>query len=155
MKPFLTLALFLSMSSITMSACTPTHAVRGNIVDDFRLARITPGVSSQSDVMNTIGSPTTTDPFDQNIWYYIGQKTEKKGILDPKVTDERIIRVTFDPKTRIVAEIAPLDTKRNDIPLEKRVTPTSGNDLNAVQQMIGNIGKFNKSGGKASPTDVH
>jgi len=104
--------------------------------------------------MNTIGSPTATDPFDQNIWYYMGQKTEKKGILDPKVTEERIIRVTFDPKTRIVSEIAPMDTQRNDIPLEKRVTPTSGNDLNAVQQMIGNIGKFNKSSQKASPTDM-
>ena len=136
-------------------ACAPTHAVRGNLVEDFRLARVSPGVSSQSDVMNAIGSPTATDPFDPNIWYYMGQKTQKKGILDPKVTEERIIRITFDPKTHLVSEIAPLQTTRNDIPIEKRVTPTSGNDVNALQQMIGNIGKFNKSGGKASPTDMH
>ncbi len=152
MKSFLILSI--ACTALFISACTPTRGVRGNLVEDFRLSRVTPGVSTQADVMNTIGSPTATDPFDQNIWYYMGQKTEKKGILDPKITEERIIRVTFDPKTRIVSEIAPMDTQRNDIPLEKRVTPTSGNDLNAVQQMIGNIGKFNKSSQKASPTDM-
>lgn len=130
---------------ILVTACTPTKATRGNLVDDFRMAEVTPGISTATDVMHIMGSPTTTDPFDPNVWYYIGQKTEKKGIFDPKVTEERIIRVKVDPTSRIVTEVAPLDTTRNDIPLEKTVTPTSGNEMTAVQQMLGNLGKFNKT----------
>ena len=139
-----------ALIAITLAACTPTKAIRGNIVEDFRLSQVTPGVSTTSDVVRALGSPTTTDPFDPNIWYYIGQKTEKKGILDPKITQERILRLTFNPDTRLLTEVTPVDNKRNDIPIARDVTPTSGNEMNAVQQMMGNIGKFNKSGKSGS-----
>ncbi len=136
---------------VLLSACTPTKAVRGTLLDDYNISQVVPGVSSQSDVMRALGSPTTTDPFNTDIWYYIGQKTEKKGILDPKVTAERIFRLTFDPTTRILEDMTPVDTARNDIPINRDATPTSGTEMNAVQQMIGNMGKFNKSQ-KTSPT---
>lgn len=148
-KRYLLLALTLPL----MAACTPMMAVRGNIVEDYRLAEVKPGISTQADVLRAMGSPTTTDPFDPNVWYYLGQRTEKRGILDPKVVEERIIRLTFNKDTGTVAEVAPLITQRNDIPLTDRKTPTSGTEMTAVQQMLGNLGKFNKTG-KASPTDL-
>ena len=136
-----------------LSACTPMKAVRGNLVDDDRLAVVTPGTSTQSDVVRALGSPTTTDPFDANIWYYIGEKTEKKGILDPKVTDERIVRAVFDGQTGVLTSIAPLDTARVDIPINKSITPTSGSEMTAVQQVMGNLGKFNKNA-PVNPTSM-
>jgi outer membrane protein assembly factor BamE (lipoprotein component of BamABCDE complex) len=141
------------VAAALLAACTPSRAIRGNMLDDYRIAQVVPGTSSQSDVMRALGSPTTTDPFDANTWYYIGQKTEKKGIFDPKVTEEKIYRATFDPETRLLIELVALDTDRNDIPLAREVTPTSGNEMTAVQQMLGNLGKFNKSP-KASPTTI-
>ncbi len=144
MKFFLLAAPALLLPTLFLMACTPTKATRGNLVDDYRIADITPGVSTASDVTRVMGSPTTTDPFDSNVWYYMGQKTEKRGIFDPKVTDERIIRVKIDPTTQMVTELAPLDTTRNEIPISSRTTPTSGNEMTAVQQMLGNLGKFNK-----------
>jgi outer membrane protein assembly factor BamE (lipoprotein component of BamABCDE complex) len=144
----------ITVAVLALAACTPTKAVRGNLVDDYRLEQVKPGMSTASDVVGILGSPTSTDPFDPNIWYYIGQKTEKKGILDPKVTDERILRLTFNPDTRVLSDITPLETRRNDIPIKREVTPTAGNELNALQQMLGNMGKFNKTGGGSSPTDI-
>lgn len=145
--------LILPALALLATACTPTVATRGNIVEDFRMAEILPGTSTQSDVIQAMGSPTTQDPFDPNIWYYIGQKTEKKGIFDPKVVEERIVRLTFNKDTGVVQEITPIDNTRNDIPLASRTTPTSGNEITAVQQMLGNLGKFNKNA-KPSATDI-
>ncbi|PZP55514.1 MAG: hypothetical protein DI586_06570, partial [Micavibrio aeruginosavorus] len=33
---------------------------------------------------------------------------------------------------------------REDVAIVKRTTPTSGNEITFVQQMLGNLGKFNK-----------
>lgn len=128
---------------LATAACTPTHAVRGNIVEDFRLAEVTPGVSTRQNVLMSLGSPTTQAPFDENVWYYMGQRTEKRGIFDPEVTDEKIVVVSFDEEGIVqVAEV--VDADRIDIPRVREKTPTGGNEVTAVQQIMGNLGKFNK-----------
>ena len=86
MKTMKTIALLVGSIAV-ISACTPTQTNRGNMVEDFRIAEITPGVSTRSNVLKSLGSPTTTAPFDDNIWYYIGQKMEKHGIFDPEVVE--------------------------------------------------------------------
>lgn len=126
------------------AACTPTHNVRGNILQDYQLEEIVPGEDSRTDVLRKLGSPTTKSTFDESIWYYIGQETEKRGVLDPEVIDERIIMVRFDGND-IVQEIKNIDNKRIDLPYVRRKTPTSGNEISVLQQFLGNLGKFNKA----------
>ncbi len=128
--------------ALALSACTPTIATRGNIVEDFRMAEITPGVSSRTNVLKSLGSPTTKAPFDDNVWYYIGQKTEKKGIFDPKVVDEKIVVVAFNEEG-IVEVMEEIDTERMDIPRVRRKTETGGNNVTVLEQLLGNVGKFN------------
>ncbi|NCO03358.1 MAG: outer membrane protein assembly factor BamE [Alphaproteobacteria bacterium] len=128
--------------ALAFTACTPTIATRGNIVEDFRMAEITPGVSSRTNVLKSLGSPTTKAPFDDNVWYYIGQKTEKKGIFDPKVVDEKIVVVAFNEEG-IVEVMEEIDAERMDIPRVRRKTETGGNDVTVLEQLLGNVGKFN------------
>ncbi|HEY8192233.1 MAG TPA: outer membrane protein assembly factor BamE, partial [Alphaproteobacteria bacterium] len=71
------------------------------------------------------------------------QTTEKKGILDPKVTEERIVMVDFDAATGMVKTIKDVGGNREDIPYERRKTPASGNEITVLQQFFGNLGKFN------------
>lgn len=130
--------------TLTLAACTPTHAVRGNIVEDYRLSEVVPGVSTRQNVLMSLGSPTTQSPFDENVWYYMGQKTEKTGIFDPKVVDEKIVVVAFDEEGVVqLAEV--IENDRIDIPRIREKTPTGGNDISAVQQIMGNLGKFNRA----------
>lgn len=129
--------------SSTLLACAPTHNVRGNIIQDYQLDEIQVGLDTQSDVLRKLGSPTTKAPFDENTWFYIGQETEKHGILDPKVTSERIIHVSFN-SAGILETFQDLDTQRLDLPYVRRETPTSGNSVTALQQFLGNLGRFNR-----------
>ena len=137
---------FLIAFSLTAAACTPTVNMRGNLVDNYKLAKIQKGVDTRTDVLQKIGSPTTVAPFDDSVWYYLGQTTEKRGIFDDQVISERTLVVTFTPDG-IVQDIKDVKGKRQDIPSVDRATPTSGNETTVMQQMLGNLGKFNKEGG--------
>lgn len=144
-KNLFALILMILTAAPVLAACTPTVANRGNMVKDYQMVTIEPGTSTKSDVLRAMGSPTTQDPFDENKWFYIGQVTEKKGVLDPKVTDERIVMVDFD-QDGIVNTIKDVGGNREAIPFERSKTPTSGNEVTVLQQFFGNLGKFNGAG---------
>ena len=129
-------------AGLATASCTPTVNVRGNIVKDFQLAEVVPGEDSRTDILKKLGSPTTKGTFDENVWYYIGQETEKRGILDPEVTQERVIIVTFNDEG-LVEDVQDVDNDRIDLPIAREKTPTSGNEVTVMQQFLGNIGRFN------------
>ena len=143
--------LLLTLTAATLAACTPTQATRGNIVEDFRMAEIIPGTSTRTSVLQSLGSPTTEAPFDENVWYYIGQKTEKTGIFDPKVVDKKIVVVAFN-QDGIVETINQVDADQIDVPHVRRKTPTSGNEITVMEQLLGNVGRFNKPKESAATT---
>tara|TARA_R110001592_G_scaffold79054_1_gene236702 strand:+ start:34662 stop:35117 length:456 start_codon:yes stop_codon:yes gene_type:complete len=131
---------FILLGMIT--ACTPMVAQHGNMLQDFQIEEIQPGTDTRSDVLRIFGSPTTQSTFNNDVWYYIGQETEKRSILDHEVVDERIIAVTFDNEG-IVSTVEHLDGDRQNIPYARTKTPTHGNDLTFMQQLLGNLGRFN------------
>ncbi len=137
-----TIALFTILSVLIIQSCTPVVKTRGNMIETERLTEIKVGETSRKEVLKLMGSPTTRAPFDPNTWYYIGRKTEKKGILDPKTVEQQIIKVRFN-KEAIVEEFGIVDAKNRDIAVSKDKTHTAGNDVTILQQIIGNVGKFN------------
>lgn len=141
-------SLFLTAAAslLVLTQCTPTINTRGNLLLDEQVADVKAGTDSVSDVLRKLGSPTTKAPFDDRVWYYLGQETEKSGILDPKINKERIVQVTFDD-AGLVTKIEDIDPNRMDIPYVRDKTPTGGNEITAMQQFMGNLGRFNKTGG--------
>ena len=131
------------LAFLFLAACTPVTANRGNLLEDYQMKEIVSGQDTKDDVIRKIGSPTAISPFNDNTWYYMGQITEKRGIFDAKVVKERIVVVNFG-QDGIVTAVNERRDGREDVPLVKRETPTSGNEMTFVQQMLGNLGKFNK-----------
>jgi len=150
-KKFFLTGLTAATLVIGLSACSPTIAQRGNLVQDFQLSEVVPGTSTRTDVLKAMGSPTTKAPFNENIWYYIGQKTAKKGILDPKVVEERVVAVLFN-EDGTVAQAGDIERERIDIPLSRDKTETHGSEMTVMQQLLGNLGKFNPNSGSATGT---
>ena len=142
--PLTVLSLGLAFST---SGCTPTVSKRGNMVQDQQVQQIVPGVHAKLDVLKIMGSPTTQAPFDDNLWYYIGQETEKRGIFDPKVTQERIVVVQFNAEDGLVQSIKDADAERINIPIERDKTKTQGHEVTLPQQLLGNLGRFNQPSG--------
>jgi outer membrane protein assembly factor BamE (lipoprotein component of BamABCDE complex) len=68
----------------------------------------------------------------------------KKGIFDSKVDEERIVMVQFNEEGTVAA-INNVKADRLDIPLSNGKTHTGGNEVTVLQQLLGNLGKFNGS----------
>lgn len=141
MKRFFPL-LLVAVCAAALGGCAASRSVHGNFVDDEDVAQIRAGESTRSDVLRLFGSPTTVAPFDSNVWYYAGQKAEKHGIFDPKVTDSRVLAVVFNPDGT-VKSIGGSKDSLNDVPLVGRKTPTYGTESTPIQEFFGNLGKFN------------
>lgn len=127
---------------LLLPSCSPTVAQRGNMLENHQLEEVKSGQSTRSDVLRAFGSPTAQSTFDPNIWYYIGQETEKRGILDPEVTKERIFQVAFSQEG-ILESVREIGRDRMNIPYARDKTPTHGNETTVMQQFFGNLGKFN------------
>lgn len=128
-----------------LAACSPVVRTHGNMVDPERLSQIHTGVSRQADVAALLGTPTAEGTFNPNEWYYIGQRTEQTAFLAPAVTDRNVVRVTFNPTTGTVAKVEQLDASAGQtVDPVARITPTSGHDLTVLEQVMGNVGRFNK-----------
>jgi outer membrane protein assembly factor BamE (lipoprotein component of BamABCDE complex) len=123
---------------LLLAGCTPIVANRGNMLDEDRIAQVKPGVSSKNDVFEALGSPSVVSTFDDNTWYYVGQRTEREAFFKPEVTDRKIIEVSLDT----AVDVQPLD----------ETTPAAGRELTFMEQLLGNIGrpssKKKKKGGE-------
>ena len=131
---------------LALSACAPRLAVRGNLISQSGFQQVQVNVSTRADVVHYWGPPTTTSPFDLNTWYYIGETTAQRGIFAPEVEKRRIVRVRFDSNNNdTVVEVSDIDPKlAKEIDLVSRTTPTAGKEFTAMQQFVGNLGKFNQ-----------
>jgi outer membrane protein assembly factor BamE (lipoprotein component of BamABCDE complex) len=132
-----------------LAGCTPERDVRGILPDQEQIAEITPGQTRQDDVTRIMGTPTAMATFDREIWYYIGERTETVAFFKPEVKEHRVVVVRFD-KQGVVEDVRQVDATKEgkNVALVPRETPTKGKELTLIQQLLGNVGRFNKKGEK-------
>jgi outer membrane protein assembly factor BamE (lipoprotein component of BamABCDE complex) len=134
----------LLLTTTLLTACSPIVRTHGNMVDPVDLSQLRPGVSGQADVVAVLGTPNAEGTFAPNEWYYIGQTTKQTAFFAPKVSERRVTKVTFDPNTGALKSIEQLakDDGLAVSPVD-RTTPTAGHNLGVVEQVLGNVGRFN------------
>ncbi|WP_437378142.1 outer membrane protein assembly factor BamE [Inquilinus limosus] len=135
------------LAAAALAACSPRVATRGNLVEDYRLEQVHTGTSTKSDVATILGTPTTVSTFDDNVWYYIGQRVETVAFFEPEVTKRRVLRMQFDPTTGMLTDMKELSLQDGEqVALVSRETPTLGRRIGILEQFLGNIGRFNTEG---------
>jgi len=128
--------------TLGLAACSPQVATHGNLVDPDALAKIEPGRSDQATVLSLLGAPSTLGNFDEPTWYYIGQRTERQAFYRPETIERRVVYIDFEP-TGAVKSIGALDLEDGQkIAYVTRETPTAGQRVTLMKQLIGNIGRF-------------
>ena len=138
-------ALALAAAALASAGCTPTVTTHGHAVSPSTLSSIQPGVTSREEVTRLLGSPSTVGTFDTERWYYVSQRNEVVSFYQADVTAQDVVEVDFDANG-IVKDVRThgLEMAQNVEPDPNR-TPTLGNELTAIQQFLGNIGRFNSS----------
>jgi outer membrane protein assembly factor BamE (lipoprotein component of BamABCDE complex) len=122
--------------ALSVAACAPRIDQRGNKPDEDQVVQINPGVDDKNRVAELIGTPSTISTFDDRTWYYISKRTETTAFFDPEVKDQEVLAINFD-EGGIVESMKIYGD---------RTTPTEGNELTIIQQLLGNLGRFNPEG---------
>lgn len=129
---------------LVLASCVSRIDSRGNYPDPDRLAELKIGEHSREQVSDMIGSPSSIAAFDEDIWYYIGKRTETVAFMEPELKDRKILVIRFDKNGKLsqVSNLG-LEDGRNVRHVE-RETPTVGNTLSIFDQAILNFTRFRK-----------
>jgi len=131
---------------LSVAACTPKTALRGNAPREGALAKLQVGVHRKADVEQLLGSPSVLGTFDSNVWYYMSRKTEQWAFFEPDVVEQQVLAVYFDDQDVLQHMQTYTEDDARDIAYSDRITPTAGNKLGFFEQIFGNLGKGNKLG---------
>ena len=85
------------LGAALLSACVGVREHRGYVLDEQLAQSIQVGVDNKASVTKTLGLPTFTGQFDPNDWYYLSQDTHQFAFRDPRVTEQKLLHVRFDP----------------------------------------------------------
>ena len=135
--------LLVAVCIAAMQACSPVTDTRGNLPLSEAAISIAKGKQNRNQVVSILGSPSTKTSFGkQEIWYYIGKRTETRAFFEPKLIERKILAIKFDHLGEIQTIETYDATAGKPVKLVDRVTPTKGKKLGILQQIIGNLGRF-------------
>lgn len=136
-------ALAICGAAVSVAACSPTIDTRGNLPDPDTVLEVQPGIHDRNQVAAILGSPSAIATFEDDTWYYISRRTEQIAFFEPEVIDQQVLVVKFGPDGLVnEMKIYGLEDGQEIEPVD-RTTPTSGRELTVLQQLFGNIGRFN------------
>ncbi len=126
------------------------RVLRGNRIDADELKELVPGTSTKKDVTSLLGSPTAHATFDDNEWIYISETTHNRIGRLPGVLRQDVTVLNFDEGgvLRGVKKLNQDDSR--DVAVVSRSTPSPGSDASFLQQLLGNVGRYNVGGIGAS-----
>lgn len=125
-----------------LAACSPQVSQHGYTVDEAAVQRIVPGITPREEVARLLGSPSTLATFEDNRWYYVTQKQERLSFYQSEITEQSVLTIAFDDRG-IVQDVRQVTMdEAMKIDPNSNVTPTLGNELTVIEQLIGNVGRF-------------
>jgi outer membrane protein assembly factor BamE (lipoprotein component of BamABCDE complex) len=136
-------ALLAAAVACALLACSPEIITHGYHLDEAAITQIQPGRTTRDEVSQLLGSPSSLATFDDSIWYYVSQRTERMSFYQDDVVDQSVIAIAFDGSGVVQSVDRRGLADAREVALVERETPTSGKELNVLQQFLGNLGRFN------------
>ena len=139
---------------LALAACGARIDTRGYVPDPEDLERIKPGVQGRDEVREILGTPSSVSTFSDDRWYYITKKTKTWAFLTPEVLEQKVTVVDFDDGG-LVKDVRNFNLEDGVLidPVTRK-TPAPGRELTFMEQLLGNLGKFNQplNGSTGNPT---
>lgn len=124
-----------------LAGCQTSEVLHSGYIADQQSLDLVPVGASREQALLTLGTPSTTATFDNEVFYYISQKrTRSVAFQKPKLVEQNILAIYFN-KDGVVekrANYALQDGKVFDT--ISRTTPTGGKDLTFLQQLLSGVG---------------
>ena len=137
-KPFPSVLVFASL----LASCAQPIEIHGNRISLRSIEAIEPGKTTEKQVLEQLGKPVITQDYGSKIWIYVKSKSQKTVLSGRNFLDRTVVRVSFNKKGIATSvDIIPYDKELN-AEISTRRTPTAGQEITVLQQLIGNFGRF-------------
>lgn len=121
-----------------LPGCSGRIDRHGHVFTEADLQQVQTGMS-RDQVRMTLGTPDTTGTVGGEVYYYISSTQRTRPMGKPQVIDRKVVAVYFDQQDS-VRQIANYGLKDGVVfDFAKGQTPSSGKELSAIQQLLGNI----------------
>ena len=138
------------IAAALLAGCAGVQAHKGAVVDPELASAIQPGVDNKESVEKTLGRPSFLGQFNASDWYYVSRDTNQFAFRNPRVREQAIYRVSFDPAGNVVAVQKSGKEMIANLQPSRRMTPTLGRKRSFFDEIFGNIGSVG-AGGPAAP----
>jgi outer membrane protein assembly factor BamE (lipoprotein component of BamABCDE complex) len=138
-------------AAAALVSCSPSVEQRGNLPNPDKMAEIHAGSTTKDEVAKLLGTPSSVSIFNNDkSWYYISRRTAQTAFFEPDVLDQQVYVVNFDDQGVVKAVDHKVLEDGKEITPVARATPAPGRELSFLEQLIGNLGKFNSTAGSSA-----
>mgnify|MGYP001414145924 FL=1 len=128
--------LFFQLNSCGLKVVENHGQIYGKNLD---LDELQIGKTTKNEIVELLGSPSTTSNFDNDqSWIYISSEFKKFVFLDGSNTDQKILILSFNENTLKNKEILSKNDI-NSIRYEETITDSRGKKVNWIRQFFTNL----------------
>ena len=133
------LGLLAAGASLALGACVTETRNHGFVMPADGLDQVPVG-SSRDQVLIVLGTPQTTATLDNEVFYYISQRSEQTFAFSrPEIVDQRVVAVYFD-QDGLVQQVAEYGLQDGVVfDYVANTTPTGGRDLSVIGQLLSGV----------------
>ena len=128
-------------------ACAPVIDNRGYVFDESLLPQLVVGTTSEADIITIMGSPSTVSTLNGGAYYYISSRFITEAYREPRETERRVLAIFLDEDKKIRDLGFYTLEDGNIVTIVARTTETQGRELTFLQQIFGNLGRFESGDG--------
>jgi outer membrane protein assembly factor BamE (lipoprotein component of BamABCDE complex) len=136
-----------------LAGCAGVRTHKGAVVDPQLASAIQPGVDNKASVEKTLGRPSFTGQFTPNDWYYVSRDTSQFAFRNPRVAQQTVYRVSFDPAGNVTSVQRTGRELVANVEPANRKTPTLGRQRSFFEELFGNIGTVGAPGAGKGGSD--
>jgi len=130
------------LAFVGLSGCEVID-IRGHEIDFEELKKVKVGVTTKEQVAEFFGTPSAVSTFNNKTWFYMSETTSTRAFFSPVVLTSNITRIEFDEKGHVKALDSLSEANKVVIAHVHRSTPTAGHEFGVLEQIFGNVGRFN------------
>ena len=130
---------------LLLSGCSNNIESKGYQFDKDSASQIIPNKSSYSELVSKMGFPTVGSIYGEPKLF--NQLHRAKPMTNPYLVDQNILEITLG-NDHIVKSVRRYSMKDvQELQFDRRTTVLPGNEIGALEQFLGNVGKYNNASG--------
>ena len=135
--------LLLSVGLCLLTSCSVEIEEHGKRIGKDLLNKIVPGSTQKEQVFSILGAPSTENDFGNKAWFYIASNNRQTALFGDKLVSRSIIKIMFNDKNTVTTITTLTEKDQNTVEHNQEKTPTAGQEIGILQQLLGNVGRFN------------